>query len=250
VAAGPNGGYVAAIVLRALEHAVGNAARSPRSLTLHYTAAPGAGPLDLETRIERSGRSLTTATARASQGGRLLVLAIAAFSLPRESRAFEHASMPEVPSPDGLAPSTRPIPLARRYEIRYVPGAGPDTGADRPWVAGWIRTAEPRALDGPLLAAYCDALVPPLLAWRGGGRELGPFPTVDLTVHFRAPLPRPDCGAGDFCLASFASRTLRDGFVEEDGEIWSRSGVLLAQSRQLAIATGRGLPPAPSRGTD
>jgi acyl-CoA thioesterase len=33
----------------------------------------------------------------------------------------------------------------------------------------------------------------------------------------------------------FRSQTARDGFVEEDGEIWTRDGVLLAQSRQLAL---------------
>ena len=33
---GPNGGYLAAVILRALTDAVGDAARSPRSLTVHY----------------------------------------------------------------------------------------------------------------------------------------------------------------------------------------------------------------------
>ena len=57
-------------------------------------------------------------------------------------------------------------------------------------------------------------------------------PTVDLTVHFRQALvDRKD----DYVLAVFRTRYAHEGFLEEDGEIWSRDGELLAQSRQLAV---------------
>jgi acyl-CoA thioesterase len=39
----------------------------------------------------------------------------------------------------------------------------------------------------------------------------------------------------DYVLAVFRSRYASEGFVEEDGEIWSPDGQLLAQSRQLAV---------------
>ncbi len=242
----PNGGYITAILLRALEARVGDPERSPRTLTTHFTAAPAPGPIEIETTVERSGRSMTTVTARLLQDGRLMALSIGAFSLARESLEFAHARMPEVPGPDRLPRSRRVIELAQRYEVHYADGAGPEPPAERPWVAGWIRPAEPRALDPALLAAYSDALVPPVLAWRDGGPAAGPFPTVELTIHFRAPLPRNETGPGDFCLAAFGSRTAHQGFVEEDGEIWSRDGVLLAQSRQLAILVGRGMAPPPA----
>src|SRR5262249_8327069 len=68
---GPNGGYLAAIVLRALTETVGDAGRAPRSLTVHYAAPPTEGALGIATSIERAGRSLTTGSARLSQGDKL-----------------------------------------------------------------------------------------------------------------------------------------------------------------------------------
>ena len=35
-------------------------------------------------------------------------------------------------------------------------------------------------------------------------------------------------------LVRFRTRVAAEGYLEEDGEIWDRSGRLLAQSRQLA----------------
>ena len=38
-----------------------------------------------------------------------------------------------------------------------------------------------------------------------------------------------------FVLGQFRTRTVAEGFLEEDGELWTANGVLLAQSRQLAV---------------
>jgi hypothetical protein len=60
-------------------------------------------------------------------------------------------------------------------------------------------------------------------------------PTVDLTIHFRRALPLPGMDPAAPLLGLFTSRFSADGFFEEDGELWSPDGVLLAQSRQLAL---------------
>ena len=60
-------------------------------------------------------------------------------------------------------------------------------------------------------------------------------PTVDLTVHFREPLPVLTMAPEDHCFGRFWTTMSRDGFIEEDGEVWSPDGRLLAQSRQLAV---------------
>lgn len=240
IAAGPNGGYVAAILLRAFERAVDDPARAPRSLTVHYTAPPAAGPALVETRVERCGRSLTALSARLLQDDRVCALALAAFSRPREAHAFCEARMPEVAPPERCPAPPRPVEIAHRYDTRWAIGSLPFSGGDRALCGGWIRLAEPRAVDAPLLAAYADAL-PPAIFSRSSERDLaGGVPTVDLSVHFRASLPLEGARPDAFCLAVFRTQVAREGFLEEDGEIWSPGGVLLAQSRQLAVIAGPG----------
>ncbi len=98
-------------------------------------------------------------------------------------------------------------------------------------VGGWIRFAEPRPVDHLSVAAYTDAWIPSLFT-----RFPQPtaIPTVDLTVHFRAPLPHASMQPDDYCLVAFRTQVAAEGFIEEDGEVWSPDGVLLAHSRQLA----------------
>lgn len=236
IVVGPNGGYIAAILLRALERCVTDPERAPRSLAIHYVAPGREGTARIAVRIERSGRTLTTLSARLEQDGRLLALALAAFARPRPSPEFADLRMPEVAGPE--ASESLPeggVPLRERLECRPTFNAGMRGAAERALVGGWIRSREPRRADPALLALFCDGWHPAVAQHRAlAGSPLRGMPTIDLTIHFRAPVPtdaRPD----EFYLGVFRTQTLRGGFFEEDGEIWTRDGLLLAQSRQLAI---------------
>jgi acyl-CoA thioesterase len=234
VVSGPNGGYIAAILLRALALAQGDPARTPRSLTIHYTSPPAAGPAQVETRIERSGRALTTASARMVQDGTLRALALAAFSSERKGPEFVEARMPEAAPPERCTTWEKRIEIHDRYEQCWAVGSPPFTQSERALSGGWIRFAEPRMLDALAVAAFVDSFPPAVFSRMGGPLGAG-VPTIDLTVHFRAPLPPPGARPDDWVLAVFHSRVASGGFVEEDGEIWSRDGILIAQSRQLAL---------------
>jgi acyl-CoA thioesterase len=234
VVRGPNGGYIAAILLRALAGSV-EYDRAPRSLTIHYTAPPEEGPVRVEVRVERVGRSLSTLSGRLLQGDRLLALALGAFSKPRVGPPFGDTKMPDARPPDDCKPFPSMIPMHDRYEYRLALGAPPGSGVDRALIGGWIRSAEPRMADAALIAGFTDAWPPACFAWTTDRGEIGAVPTVDLTIHFRHDLPLAIARADDFYLAVFRSRFAEQGFVEEDGEVWSRDGLLLAQSRQLAV---------------
>jgi acyl-CoA thioesterase len=240
VVRGPNGGYVAAVLLRALQQRLADPERHVRSLTVHYTAAPAEGPVRIHTTIERAGRSLSTLSGRMIQGDRLLALALAAFSKPWKDVEFHHASMPEAAPPEQTPPGRGPrsgpsIPLHERYDTRWALGSPPFSGAPEALAGGWIRLAEPRVADAVVVAALADAWTPSVFSWATPGVQIAAVPTIDLTVHFRASLPLKGAKADDYYLAVFRAREAREGFFEEDGEIWSRDGILMAQSRQLAI---------------
>ena len=234
---GPNGGYLAAIVLRALTEAVADAERSPRSLTVHYVAAPAEGVLEVATTIERAGRSLTSCSARLTQDGKLIGLALGAFSKARPGPEFSDLRPPAAPpveeSPEIDAPADDPfIPdIAFRWENRIVRGGFPLEATGEAVITRWIRLPEGRVVDGLVAAAVTDAVIPAVF-----GRVEAQIivPTVDLTIHFRSSLPLPDAKPDDYVLADFRTNVAAEGYLEEDGEIWSRDGVLLAQSRQLA----------------
>lgn len=227
---GPNGGYVASVLLRALVTEVDDPGRPPRSLTVHFAQPAGEGPATVRTEVVRAGKSMTFLTARLVQGDRTVANALAAFGNGRGDLDFQDFR-PAHRSPEGLTTieSEGAPPIAQRYEYRPIDPRQPYSGADSEFEC-WLRLREPRPVDEVLLATHVDALFPPILF-----RATTPVvaPTVDLTVHFRQP-PAVD-GFEGWCLARARSRTAAAGFVEEDCELYDDTGVLLAHSRQLAI---------------
>jgi acyl-CoA thioesterase len=227
---GANGGFLAAIVLRAIMESEPEADRAPRTLTLHYLRPPGEGALTISVTEERRGRQLTTYSARAEQDGRLCILALAALSKDFPTTLSYGEPMPDAAPPNGLVVRDDPKlpPIAHQFATQNAIGHPPFSGADEALTGGWIAFAgdEPSPLDPAALALLSDAWLPsPFVLLQ----DFVGVPTIDLTIHFRA---RSDGRKGP-ALAVFRSRTTAEGFFEEDGELWSQDGTLLAQSRQL-----------------
>lgn len=237
VVRGPHGGYLASITLRALKSAVGEADRHIRSLTVHYFDAPHEGEMEIETTIERSGGSITNASARMTQDGRNLGVALGVFSQHWTGPDFFDATPPEIPPIEDAfkVPHEGPNipPFLGNFDMRWAMGAAPYSGADEALIGGWFRMDEPQVADDIVVATYMDAWPPvmfPIVT------EPIVAPTLDLTIHFRRELPLADLDPEDFLIGRFYSHMSHDGFFEEDGELWAADGRLLAQSRQLALS--------------
>jgi acyl-CoA thioesterase len=237
VGAGPNGGFTAAIVLRAAIAHLDDPTLRPRSFTVHLVGAPTTGACALHTLTERAGRTAAFVGVRLVQDGRTMATASTVFVRDRAAPASYAARRAPAVAPAGallgdtevrrLQP--RPVYLAH-YEQRFA--TPPLTGDTEPVVIGWTRFVDPTPYDAVALAAIGDSFPPPSL-----GRSAALFGalTLDYTVHFRAPLPHPATEPGGFVLAELRSDFALDGLVEEDGWLWAPDGTLLAQVRQLGL---------------
>lgn len=231
IVAGPNGGYVAAILVRALEAAAGQE-RPLRSLTVHYLRPPAAGPARVFVETERQGRSVTFLRARMEQDRKPCALALAVLAGAHEGLELDDAQAPRVPGPEEIGhvevPEQAP-PLASNFDSRPAIGALPFSGAREALTGGWLRFAEPEPLDAAALVAMTDAWLP--ATFTTVDRPIA-VPTLDLTVHLRTGERRPP----GWVLARYRTRLAHEGYLEEDAELFAEDGELLAQSRQLALA--------------
>lgn len=247
IVAGPNGGYVASVVLRAMVAEIGDPARKVRSMTIQYLRPPASGDVVVEVTVERAGRTMSNVTARMVQGDRLVALAMAAFGVDREDTiVFDETDGLDgildgspVPPPEEVPVSEvdpdRDVPLRGHYDLRWVVGdlpfsVGDQRSADslRARSGGWLRPVEAVPIDEVVLAAMSDAWMPPIFSRLS---EQLAVPTVDLTIHFR-DLPADPLG---FCFVIFDSPIASHGYTVEHGRILSPEGRLLVESRQLAV---------------
>lgn len=229
---GPNGGFMAALAARAAALATGT---PPRSLTLHYLAPPAEADIEVAAEVVRQGRSAGFTRMEMIQDGRTVVLGLAVCGPWKDDApAWQDATPPDLPPPDDcvrVEPGRSNVPpLIGRYDMRIAPAPEGERPAR---LSGWIRTAESRAADEVALAAITDAYIPPAFL-----RSPEPIlvPTLELTIHFRGVPPE---GEHPWIAATFLTRSAGGGVCEEDGELWSADGRLLAQSRQLSLVCRR-----------
>ena len=228
---GPNGGFIAALILRAINAEIADPDRLPRSLTLHYLSPPAEGEAEIEVTVERTGRSATTCSARLIEGGRTVTLALCVLSTDFEPAWSHDPQAPEAPP----AEAVEALGSGRARRRSSSSSRRDRSGARCPSAASPRRSPEggcaPRStieMTPELLSLYTDAWWP---APFGAMTTFAPAPTLELTIHYRA---KPDPG-DTLALVRFRTDASIDGLFDEQGEVWDRNGRLLAQSRQLAL---------------
>ncbi len=234
----PHGGYLMSLAVSALRRQAPQHP-DPLSVTVHYMKPGLRGQAcEVDTRVLRSGRALSTARATLMQEGaaRLEVLA-ALGDLGGTAGASPDAASeltvppPQMPPPEqcvGRSGDEQGIllPILDRLDIRLHPDEAQAGKAGRAQVSGWIRFPDGREPDPLALLLFADAFPPSVFGLLGA---VGWVPTIELTVHVRR---RPAPG---WILGRFQTSDLADGWMIEDGWLWDSEGQLVAQSRQLAL---------------
>jgi acyl-CoA thioesterase len=245
IATNANGGYLMAIVARALGAALDRP--DPVTISAHYFYPGKPGDVTIETRVLKQGRSFSSGTAVLLSGGRALLSCIGTFGDLAKASGPEIIDQgpPVMPDPDDCLPvvatDTFPPPFMGKIELRLHPEDGQFLLGKRTGQAlmrGWFRLRNDEPADTIALLCAVDAFPPTAfnadlpVAWT---------PTIELTVHVRA---RPEPG---WLRCKFATHFVTGGFLEEDGEIWDATGRLVAQSRQLALVPRGQTSPAPQQ---
>jgi acyl-CoA thioesterase len=239
---GPNGGYIAAIILNGMKTVLPDV--HTRSITFHFLTASVAGDAELQVDIEKKGRTLSTVTAKLTQGERTIAMAIATLANARENYSFCDLTPPIVPIPNKISATNvmgpdmpGHVPFRDHYDQLLAIGPTPPETSVEASVGGWTRFRENRAFDDLAIVAISDSWFPGLFL--KDTPEPVHAPTVDHTVHFVSSVPLASISIDDYLLVQFTTSIAQEGYLIENGWIWSPEGILIAQSRQLAVILPR-----------
>lgn len=233
IGSAPNGGYLAALMGRAIGEAL--AMPDPFTTTAHFLRVAQPGPGRIEIEIVREGRGHSTAVARLIQEEKEVLRVISTLGDLTTLQGPTGVTLvpPVIPPPDrcesGRAGPTDDLSIAERVDMRMSPGSvtwKAGAKSDVAELSGWARFRDGRPTDALSLLFFADAFPPPVLNLEVAAARW--VPTLELTVHVRR---RPAPG---WVRAVFRTRALIDGYLEEDGELYDEAGALVAMSRQLA----------------
>jgi acyl-CoA thioesterase II len=241
---GPNGGYLAAIVLRA----AGRVARIPRvaTLHLHYLRVARFERVELRVRVLQAGQKAESISVEMEQAGKLILTALVRTALADAGLVHDVASAPNVVSHDNNLLSMEELRRPQHprfafwdnFERRVLqPSAWaiPRLEAAPRWYE-WLRyrersEGEDAFLNAGRLALLIDTMCWPA-AWLAHADERFIAPSLDLTVWFHRPFDSA------WLLVDAESPLAEAGLVAGRCALWNEGRQLLASggSQLLCVA--------------
>jgi acyl-CoA thioesterase-2 len=240
---GPEGGYVAAVALRAAG-AVSPFAR-PASFSCHYLTVANFAPVDLVVTPLRSGRTALSQRVEMTQDGRPILSAMVWSVGQIEGLVHRDLRPPEVPNPDQLRSPAELWPDRNRsfnfwdnFDQRPVDffEQWPPAGPAPPEFRTWVRAHPPLSSSDPWIDAARTLIVMDVLSWPAGSRPHAylepPFiaPSLDLYVAFQ------QCATNDqWLLLDGYSPVADDGLLSWTGRVWNLERQLVASGGGQAV---------------
>jgi acyl-CoA thioesterase II len=241
---GPNGGYLAAIALRAAGLRAGPGHR-PAGISCQYLRRGLFGPAALEVEPLKRGRNADCLSVRMLQEERptLSAQVWTTAAAPDSGPAYCELGPPDVPGPEALdPPEPHPGDLSfwRNFDVRLAsparPGRPDPRGARS---ARWVgfRDFAPGAdayLDQARALLLIDTMLWPAYWSRHADESAVLAPSLDVSAWFHG-----ESGADDWLLIDSHAPIARGGLIYGEARVWSRDGRLLASggSNMLVLPT-------------
>jgi acyl-CoA thioesterase len=241
---GPNGGYLAAVALRAAGARCGLDSARPASFLCHFLGVASFDEVDLAvTPLRVAKRAESVRVTMTQQGDRVLEALVWTVA---DGLYHDAAPPPEAPPPDEL-PSVEdllPADAPPRYafwgnlEERPVePFENWETRkAGEPRWLGWMRFRPQPCFDDPFVDAGRLAIMVDTFQWPAatraydGGSLEHVAPSLDLACRFhRRPLNQP------WLLVEARSPVAEGGLVAGTASVWDTQGRLLASGGQQML---------------
>ena len=235
---GPFGGITAAVMLRAIETQPDRIGE-PLALTVNFTSPIADGDFDISLRAARTNRTNQHWIVELSQHGAVTTTATAIFGIRRDTWSDTQAVPPAAPPPEQISRSSREnLPVwTDLYDMRFAEGSfsggAVQTGSSSTTTL-WVRDAAQRQVDFPALTAMSDIFFPRVYLRRG----IIPAGTISMTTYFHADTQHLDALADDYILATAHADRFDRGFFDQNAQLWSRDGALLATTYQIVYFKG------------
>jgi acyl-CoA thioesterase len=234
---GPYGGITAAQILQGV---MLHPARlgEPLALTINYAGPLADGNFELVAEPLRTNRSTQHWALRLNQAGAVVATGTAVTAVVRETWDAAESERPAAPPPDDVPRVNPPrrVPWMANYDNRMVRGGPlPPTAAEAGADLGepalqWVRDEPGRPLDHLSLAALCDVFFPQIFRRRGRWVPIG---TVSFTTYFHADAAMLARVGTRHVLGQAQSHRYRKGFFDQNAQVWSADGELLAVTHQI-----------------
>jgi acyl-CoA thioesterase len=232
---GPNGGYVAAIALRAAGAAT--TLRRPATFAGHFLGIADFADVDLEVTTLRAAKRAASLRVSMRQGSRAIFEAIVWVVGEGEGLAHDVAVMPAVPAPatlKSIEDLVAPEDLQQRY--RFWSNLEERPLDSLPWLMrplgapewrSWYRFRPRATCDDPFADAARTLLLIDTMGWPATCRAHPPdrgyiAPSLDVTAQFHRLAPE-----SDWLLVDAAAPVAADALIGGQVRIWSSDGRLL-----------------------
>jgi acyl-CoA thioesterase-2 len=227
---GPNGGYLAAIALRAAGD-VAQIAR-PRSFYCHFLSSPAFEFVQVEVTVLKRGRRAESFSVTMSQEGKTILQAMIKTAADAPGYSHQHPPMPSVPPPEALdvyehlpSPQQRAFRFWENIERRPVT---PDPQEPpTPVLREWTRFRPTPCFDDPFLDAARSLILLDTFGFPAAYQRyrsldyLAPNLDTSLWLHRF----NPTC---EWLLVDHECTVAEHGLMGVSGRIWDTGGALLA----------------------